>query len=108
MDKEPQFNCFVDLANEVKPPDNGTLSRTLHQDDKLKVVLFGFAAGEELSEHTSSMPAIIQIITGDAELTIGDQTFAGQPGTWIQMVPQTPHSIKAKTPVLMLLTLLKN
>jgi len=49
---------FSDLAKEVQLPDKGILSRTLFNDDRLKVVVFGFAQGEELSEHTASMPAI--------------------------------------------------
>lgn len=105
--KSKTFTCFADLANEVTPPEDGTLSRTLHNDDNTKVVLFGFGAGEELSEHTASMPAIIQIIKGEASLTVGDESVAAKPGTWIHMAAKTPHSVKAKTPVVMLLTLLK-
>lgn len=101
------FTYFNDLATEVSPPDDGTLSRTLHNDDKTKVVLFGFAAGEELSEHTASMPAIIQIIKGEASLTIGGEAVSGKPGAWIHMPAKMPHSVKAQTPVVMLLTLLK-
>ena len=101
------FTCFNDLATEVTPPDDGTLSRTLHNDDDTKVVLFGFAVGEELSEHTASMPAIIQIISGEASLTIGGEAVSGKPGTWIHMPAKMPHSVKAQTPVVMLLTLLK-
>jgi hypothetical protein len=47
------YTFFADLAAKVQPPSDGTLSRTLYQDDRLKVVLFGFAAGQELSEHTA-------------------------------------------------------
>jgi len=47
---------FNDVAKEVVPPAKGILSRTLFNDEKLKVVLFGFAQGEELSEHTASIP----------------------------------------------------
>lgn len=101
------FTCFYDLGTEVAPPDDGTLSRTLHNDDNAKVVLFGFAAGEELSEHTAAMPAIIQIIKGEASLTIGGEAVSGKPGTWIHMPAKMPHSVKAQTPVVMLLTLLK-
>ena len=52
-------------------------------------------------------PAIIQIIKGEAELTVGEETVAGKPGTWIQMAAKTPHSVKAQTPMVMLLTLLE-
>jgi hypothetical protein len=46
------YTHFSDRAQEVRPPDKGILSRTLLNDDRLKVVAFGFAQGEELSEHT--------------------------------------------------------
>ena len=52
------YTLFLDLAKEVQPPDKGILSRTLFSDDRLKAVAFGFAQGEELSEHTASMPAV--------------------------------------------------
>ena len=38
------YTVFLDLAKEVQPPDKGILSRTLHNDDRLKVMLFGFTA----------------------------------------------------------------
>lgn len=107
MGETPTFTFFAELAKEVTPPNDGTLSRTLHNDENVKVVLFGFAEGEELSEHTSSMPAIIQIIAGEAEIGLGDEMKAVSAGSWIHMQPDLQHSIRAKTPVIMLLTLLK-
>jgi quercetin dioxygenase-like cupin family protein len=56
-----------DLAKEVHPPDKGILSRTLFNDDRLKGVLFGFARGEELSEHTASTPAVLHSLQGEAD-----------------------------------------
>jgi hypothetical protein len=71
------YTVFLDLAKEVQPPDKGILSRTLYSDDRLKAVLFGFAQGED------------------------------RPGTWSHMPTGLRHSIQAKTPVVMLLLLLK-
>ena len=101
------FTHFVDLAKEVKPPDDGILTRTLFNDDHVKVVIFGFGQGEELSEHTASMPAILHFIQGEATLTLGDETVEAGPGTWIHIPPNLQHSVQAKTPVIMLLLLLK-
>jgi quercetin dioxygenase-like cupin family protein len=98
---------FSDLAKEVQPPDKGILSRTLFSDDRLKAVLFGFAQGEELSEHTASMPAVLHFLQGEANLTLGDDTVEARPGTWVHMARGLRHSIQAKTPVVMLLMLLK-
>jgi len=98
---------FSDLAKEVQPPDKGILSRTLFNDDRLKVVLFGFAQGEELSEHTASMPAVLHFLQGEARLTLGDDTVEAGPGTWVHMPTGLRHSIQAQTPVVLLLMLLK-
>jgi quercetin dioxygenase-like cupin family protein len=101
------YTHFSDLTQETQPPDKGILSRTLFNDDRLKVVLFGFAAGEELSEHTASMPAVLHFLRGEASLTLGDDALEAKPGTWSHMPAGMRHSIRAKTPVVMLLLLLK-
>ncbi len=101
------YTHFSDLVKEVQPPDKGILSRTVFNDDRLKAVLFGFAQGEELSEHTASMPAVLHFLQGEARLTLGDDTLEAKPGTWVHMPRGLRHSIQAKTPVAMLLLLLK-
>ena len=101
------YTYFSDLLKEVQPPDQGILSRTLCNDDRLKVVLFGFAQGEELSEHTASMPAVLHFLQGEATLTLGDERHEAKPTTWVHMPAGLRHSIQAKMPVVMLLMLLK-
>ncbi len=101
------YTHFADLAAEVDPPADGTLSRTLYNDDRLKVVLFGFSAEQELSEHTASMPAVLHFLRGEAEVTLGEDRLAATAGTWIHMPPNLRHSIRADSPVVLLLLLLK-
>jgi quercetin dioxygenase-like cupin family protein len=101
------YILLPDLANQVETPTDGTLSRTIYLDDRLKVVLFGFSAGQELSEHTASTPAIMHFLAGEAAVTLGPDKVAAKAGTWIHMPAQLPHSISTKTPVVMLLLLLK-
>ena len=103
-----RYTMFDDLSREIEPPRDGTLSRTIYQDDRLKVVLFGFAAGQELSEHTASTPAIMHFLEGEAEITLGGDSKLVTASAWVHMAPQLPHSIRAKTPVVMLLLLLKS
>ena len=91
----------------IQPPESGKQSIVLADDDNAKSALFAFAAGDGLKEHVAPLPAIIQIINGEAELTVGEEAVAGKAGTWTQMAAKTPHSIKATTPLVMLLTLLK-
>lgn len=102
------YTIHQDLNRQLELPAEGTMSRALLQDERIKVVLFNFCAGQELSEHTASTPAIMHFLAGEAELTLGPDCVVASAGTWIHMPPQLPHSIRAKTPVVMLLTLLKS
>ena len=101
------YTLLLVLAKEVQPPDKDILSRTLYNDDRLKAVAFGFAQGEELSEHTASMPAVLHFLHGEAKLMLGDDTLEAGPGTWVHMPAGLRHSIQAKSPVVMLLLLPK-
>jgi quercetin dioxygenase-like cupin family protein len=98
---------ILDLAKEVEPPEDGILSRTVYQDDRVKAVLFGFGQGQELSEHTAAKPAMLFFVKGESTVGLGDELKDGQAGTWIFMTAGLKHSIKAKTPAVMLLVLLK-
>lgn len=96
-----------DLLAEAAPPKGGILSRTLFSDERLKAVLFAFDAGQELSEHTAATPAIVQILAGEGTLSVGADLHEARPGTWLHMPARTPHGLRATTPMVMLLTLLK-
>ncbi|AMV36922.1 cupin domain-containing protein [Planctomyces sp. SH-PL62] len=99
---------IADLCREAQPPENGILSRTIYQDDRIKAVLFGFAAGQELSEHTASTPATLQFLSGEATLLLGEDEKPAGPGTFVQMGAGLKHAIHAKTPTVMLLLLHKD
>ena len=102
---DPTF--FADLAAEVQVPPDGILSRTLHNDDRLRVVLFAFSPGQELSAHTAPVPAVLYFVRGEAKLTLGGQTMEAKPGSFAWMPPQLTHGIVATSPVVMLLMMLK-
>src|SRR6476469_5552555 len=102
------YTYIADLGGEIQIPRDGILSRILYKDAKVNVTLFGFDTGQELSEHTAASPAIIQILQGEARLVSAGEEREGRAGTWIHMPARTPHSLAAKTPVVMLLLLLKS
>ncbi len=87
--------------------DDTIISRTFLDEENVKGILFGFAAGQELSEHTASRPAILQFLSGEAELTLGSDKSLAKPGTWVHMPAHLPHSIVARTPVVMILLLVR-
>jgi quercetin dioxygenase-like cupin family protein len=98
---------LVNLADAVSPPADGIISRTVFQDDRLKAVVFGFGAGQELSEHTAAKPAVMHFLAGEADVTVGGEPVAASAGTWIHMAAGVTHSITSRTPMVMLLLLLK-
>lgn len=103
------YHFVADLADQITEPLPDTIiSKTFYSDGQLKVILFGFAPGQELSEHTASVPAIIHIIEGEAQLTLGKDPYDARAGTWAHMPANLPHSLYAKTPTKMLLIMLTN
>jgi quercetin dioxygenase-like cupin family protein len=98
------YTCVDNLAGLIDniQPDS-IISRTFYKDDRMKGILFGFDTGQELSEHTSSQTAIIQIVQGEAAVTLGDDRHELAAGAWIHMPSRLKHSVYARTPLLMLL-----
>jgi len=97
-----------DLRQQAKVPEDGILSQTLQNDDRTRVILFGFAAGQELSAHTAPFPAMLTFLKGDALLKLGSEEQRATEGTFVYMRPNLEHGIKAQTDVVMLLTMIKN
>ena len=106
MDKP--YSYFENLVTELPDisPDS-IVSRTLYEDDQHKAILFGFAPGQELSEHTASHTALLYFIQGRAKLTLGEDESNAAAGTWVRMAARLPHSVLAETQLVMLLLLLK-
>ena len=103
---EPTCEMVENLAALLPDiPAESIVSRKVYSNDLLKVTLFGFAAGEELTEHTAAFPATLHFLSGEATLTLGEDTVEARAGTWVQMPAHLPHSVLAKTAVTMLLTL---
>lgn len=101
------YHYVADVVTQVEEiPADSIVSRTLFSDGPLRVIRFAFAAGQELSEHTAAVPAIIQILAGKGQVQVGEDVYEAQPGVWIHMQARLPHSVHAQTELTMLLTLL--
>jgi quercetin dioxygenase-like cupin family protein len=96
-----------DPAREVRPPRDGILSRTLFEDASVRLVIFGFGPGQELSEHAASRPVVLQVLEGRATLRLGAETREVGPGAWIHLPAGLPHAVRAQTPLVLLLSLLR-
>ena len=97
---------LVERASGNELPEAGVLSRTLTKGPAARVTWFGFAAGEELTEHTSSRPALLHFLRGRARLTLGDDTVEVGPGDFVRMEARLRHGVAALEPLEFVLTLL--
>jgi len=108
-----EYTLIADLAAraaelaEAGHPTKHVQGRSVFTDDHLKVLAFPFEPGQSLDEHTAPHPAILHFLEGEADVTIGEEAVDARAGTWVHMAPNLPHSIRARTPVLMLLLILR-
>jgi quercetin dioxygenase-like cupin family protein len=95
-----------DLRAHAPLAENAILSRTLHSDERAKVIQFCFARGQELSAHTAPCPALLYFAQGEAEVKLGSDVRDASAGALVYMPPRLEHAIKAKTEVVMLLVMI--
>lgn len=104
---DPSVARTVSLPQETQFAANGIVSRTLLRTANGRVVLFGFAEGQELTEHTSTQHATVQVLSGECDFTLAGKPQLLKTGDLLYMPPNLPHALKARTQFSMLLTLLK-
>ena len=98
--------CTSLALSEAAPEvGHGIVSRTLLAAPDLRVVLFTFAAGQELTEHTSTSRALIQVLTGECEFFVSGTPRVMKAGELLHLPPGTPHALRATSEMRMLLTL---
>jgi quercetin dioxygenase-like cupin family protein len=92
-------------AGEVAIQPGGIVSKVIHRGDKLNVTVFGFDAGEELTEHQAARTAVVQVLSGRVRFIVDGEELDLAAGSWLHMAPGAPHSLTATEPTVMLLTL---
>lgn len=98
---------ILSLPDETQYAPNGIVSRTLLRTENSRTVLFGFAEGQELTEHTSTQHALIQILSGECEFSLAGKAHNLKAGDFLYMPPNLPHAVKATHQFSMLLILSK-
>ena len=96
------FNDSVEYAS------GGILSKTVLKKETGNISLFSFARGETLSEHTAPFDAMIEVVDGKGEITIGGKPYILQAGEAIIMPANIPHAVKAVEKFKMVLTMIKS
>lgn len=96
------------LNNLVDYQDDTVVSRTIIDKTAGTVTLFAFGENQGLSEHTAPFDAIVNIIDGEAEITIAENKHHLKQGEIIIMPANVPHALKAIKKFKMLLIMIKS
>ena len=95
------------LVDLVEYKEGQVVSRTFAQNKALSLTLFAFPEGEGLSTHTANGDAFVQILDGEASITIGGKDVLVKKGEVVVMPAKVPHSLSARTRFKMLLVVVK-
>ena len=95
---------LLDLAEYQQ---GSVVSNTLVKKEKGTVTLFAFDEGEGLSEHTAPFDALVHVVDGEAEVSVGDETFRVSPGQLLLLPADVPHAVHAPVKFKMLLTMIR-
>lgn len=107
MMKNIEFATALNLKELIEFQQGQIVSKTLAQIPAANITLFSLDAGEGISTHTTSGDAMVQILEGEAEITIGDKTVTVKEGETVIMPSDVPHGLEARKRFKMLLTVLK-
>ena len=107
MSTAPMANVFH-MEDLVAYQEGSVVSRQITKADAGNVTLFAFDAGQELSENTSPYDALVHVLDGQAQVSIGGQPFLLRAGDGILMPATVPHALKAPGRFKMLLTMIRS
>ncbi len=95
------------LVEAVRYAPGSVVSRTLLKSDAGTLTLFAFDEGQGLSEHTAPFDALVQVLDGNATLTIGGKTVPARVGELVLMPANVPHAVQPAGRFKMLLTMFR-
>ena len=95
------------LKNDVAYADGSIVSKILLKKDTGNITLFAFDAGQGLSEHTAPFDAVVHILDGKAEITIGGKSNEVKAGEMLIMPAKVPHALHAPERFKMLLVMIR-
>lgn len=105
--KNIEFSTPLKLADLIEYQPGQIVSMTIAQIPAANITLFSLDKGEGISTHTTSGDAMVQILDGEAEITIGDKVIIVKEGETVIMPSDIPHGLEAKKRFKMLLTVIK-
>lgn len=97
----------IDLTTIREVIEDGIVSRSIVENERHKIIHFTLASGQELSEHTASVPATIHVLDGKGTVVLGGASHAAAPGMLFYMPAETRHAVVADGEVAFLLTMFR-
>lgn len=97
----------MDLADMIEYSDGGVISKQVLKNEAGNITLFSFDRGEGLSEHTAPFDALVQILDGEAEVTLGGKVLRLLKGEAVIMPAGVHHALHAAERFKMLLTMIR-
>ncbi|MDI6813833.1 MAG: cupin domain-containing protein [Desulfitobacteriaceae bacterium] len=105
--KNIEFAQVLNLKERITYQQGQVVSMTIAQIPAVNVTLFSLDEGEGISTHTTAGDAMVQVLDGEAEITIGEKTLTVKEGETVIMPSDIPHSLEARKRFKMLLTVVK-
>ena len=96
------------VAVELPVTASATTSRALLDNDVVRVVAFAFDTGEQLTEHTASLPVVVQVLRGDLRFQVADEEHVLTGGDCVYLAPGAPHALEALSPSLVSLVMVRS
>lgn len=94
-----------ELLDAAPPADERLKTQRIFQGEGATMVRLTFAAGQEMREHSTNSPLIVQVIAGDVRFNIGDEDLELTTGSILHVAPGIRHALEARTEAHLLLTL---
>lgn len=98
----------LNMATMIEYSAGGVISKQVLKNNMGNITLFSFDKGQGLSEHTAPFDAMVEIIDGEAEITIGGNSLILTVGQSVIMPANISHALYAKQQFKMLLTMIKD
>ncbi len=99
--KPERLTELVDIA------EHAVVSRTLAKSSGGTVTVFAFDTGQSLSEHSAPFDALVQVLDGSLEVTIGGRPYELDAGQCVLMPADVPHAVRCTAAARMLLVMLR-
>lgn len=99
---------IFNFSDSIEYSDGGIVSKSVLKKQTGNISLFSFDKGEALSEHTAPFDAMIQVVDGKGEITIGGKPYILESGETIIMPANISHSVKAVEKFKMVLTMIRS